>query len=98
MHQEATQCQIYVRMCIFKLQVLIDNYLPLCLMACPIALNLALKAMRNHLLRQRGTTVPARICMKNITHMHSTYVVRREFMRSTLVLQMKGRENSSVLL
>ena len=36
---------------IFKLQVLIDNYLPLCLIACPIALNLALKAMRNHLLK-----------------------------------------------
>ena len=30
----------YVRIRIFKLQVLIDNYLSLYLMACPIALNL----------------------------------------------------------
>ena len=47
-HQEEMQCQIHIRMCIFKLQVLIDNCLPLFLMACPITLNLALKTMRNH--------------------------------------------------
>ena len=51
MQQEAMQCRIHVRMCIFKLQVLIDNYLAICLMACPITLNLALKVMRNHLLK-----------------------------------------------
>ena len=52
---------------IFKLQVLIHNYLQLCLMACPITLNLALKAMRMTCKRQRGT-VPAQIRMKNYAH------------------------------
>ena len=74
---------IYVCM---RIQVLIDDYLPLCLMACPTALNLALKVMRNHLLKTMCTTVPARIHAKNITHM-----------RSMLVVWIKVHENSCIV-
>ena len=76
MHQEATQCWIHVRERIFKLQVLIDNYLPLCLMACPITLNLALKLMRNHLLKTMWYNLNRTNSYEKITHMHSTLAVR----------------------
>ena len=63
MHQEATQ-----------LQVLIDNYLPLCLMAYPIALKLVLKAMRNHLLKTTWYCTGTNL-YEIITHMRNTLVV-----------------------